>query len=97
LGNVLSVFAADKDANGNILPAGSVYVSGTVISGVCGSGLSFFDKPFSTRKGWSPMRRHGRRRHRWNMTKNMPEFQQEIQNREQQISPLRLMFPVLEW
>jgi ice-binding like protein len=97
LGNVLSVFATDKDANGNILPAGSVYVSGTVISGVCGSGLSFFDKPFSTRKGFSPKRRRARRHHRWNMTKNMPEFQQEIQNREQQISPLRLMFPVLEW
>jgi hypothetical protein len=47
LGNVLSVVAWDHDANGNVLPAGSLYVTGTSMSGVCGSNTSFWDAPFS--------------------------------------------------
>lgn len=47
LGNVLSVVAWDHDANGNVLPAGSLYVTGTSMSGVCGSDTSFWDAPFS--------------------------------------------------
>jgi hypothetical protein len=98
LGNVLSVFATDKDANGNALPAGSLYVSGTVISGVCGSGTAFYDKPFSRKILEPTLRPRHRRRghHHWYITKYMSEFQEEIQNREQ-LPPSRFMFPVLEW
>jgi len=99
LGNVLAVFATDRDANDNALPAGSLYVSGTVISGVCGSGTAFFDKPFAQKiLELRPRPRHRRRRHhrRWYMTKYMREFEGKIENREQ-LPPSRFMFPVLEW
>ncbi len=97
LGDVLVVLATDKDANGNALPAGSLYVSGTVVSGVCGSGTAFYDKPFSTGKRLNTRWRHRRRHRHWYMTKHMPEFQQETQTSEQQKSTLDLMFPVLKW
>jgi hypothetical protein len=98
LGNVLSVFATDQEYfEGAVLPAGSLYVNGTVISGVCGTGVAFYDKPFSMKKarrlGW----RHGRRRHRSYQRKYMPEFKQETRNSEQQKSTLDLIFPVLKW
>ncbi|HXN19908.1 MAG TPA: ice-binding family protein [Candidatus Binatus sp.] len=96
LGNVLAVFATDKDANGNALPPGSLDVSGTVISGVCGSGTVFYDKPFSIGKGPITVWRHRRLHHHWYITKYMHEFQEEIQNREQ-VPPARCMFPVLGW
>src|ERR1700734_931639 len=100
LGNVLAVFATDRDANDNALPAGSLYVSGTVISGVCGSGAAFFDKPFASKIPEStphPRRpRHPRPRHRWYMTKYMREFDEKTENREQ-LPPFRFMFPVLRW
>jgi hypothetical protein len=105
LGNVLAVFATDKDANGNALPPGSLYVSGTVISGVCGNGTTFYDKPFSrktrelrARPLPPPLPRYWRRRHHhhWYITKYMHAFQEEIQNREQ-LPASRFMFPVLEW
>jgi hypothetical protein len=100
LGNVLAVLATDRDANDNPLPAGSLYVSGTVISGVCGSGAAFFDKPFASKIPEStphPRRpRHPRPRHRWYMTKYMHEFDEKTENREQ-LPPFRFMFPVLRW
>jgi hypothetical protein len=101
LGNVLAVFATDRDANDNALPPGSLYVSGTVISGVCGNGTAFYDKPFARkilepRPRPRPRHRRLRHHHRWYMTKYMREFQEEIQNREQ-LPPSRFMFPVLEW
>ena len=99
LGNVLAVFATDRDANDSPLPPGSLYVSGTVISGVCGNGTAFYDKPFG-RKILEPrprpryrLRRH---HHRWYMTKYMREFEGKIEDREQ-LPPSRFMFPVLEW
>lgn len=96
LGNVFAVLATDKDANDNALPAGSLYVSGTVISGVCGSGTAFYDKPFS-RKILEPRPRHWRRRHHhWYIAKYMHEFKEEIQNSEQ-LPPSRFMFPIPEW
>jgi hypothetical protein len=99
LGNVLAVFATDRDANDNALPPGSLYVSGTVISGVCGNGTAFYDKPFARKilePRPRPRRWRRRHHHRWYMTKYMREFQEEIQNREQ-LPASRFMFPVLEW
>ena len=94
LGNVLLVIATDKDANDNPLPAGSMYVSGTVISGVCGSGATFFDRPFSTKILKSTPR--PRDHHRWYMSKYMREFDGKTENHEQ-LPPSRFVFPVLEW
>jgi hypothetical protein len=97
LGNVFAVLATDKDANDNPLPAGSMYVSGTVISGVRGSGASFFDRPFSTKILKStPRPLPPRPRHRWYMTKYMHEFDGKTENREQLPSPW-FMFSVLKW
>jgi hypothetical protein len=95
LGNVLAVFATDQDANGNVLPSGSLYVSGTVISGTCGAGTSFYDKPFSTKNTrWE--RRPGRHRHHWHLTKRMRDFDERIENCQQPLS-LQIVLPILEW
>ena len=97
LGNVLAVFATDRDANGDALPPASLYVSGTVISGVCGSGSAFYDKPF-TKKIVDVRRRHRLRRHhhRWYITKYMSEFDGRLENREELLSSW-FMSSVLEW
>jgi hypothetical protein len=49
-GDVLSIIIDDHDANGNVLPAGSLYITGMSIAGVCGSGYSFYDRPFSKKR-----------------------------------------------
>jgi hypothetical protein len=98
LGNVLVVIATDQDANGNVLPSGSLYVTGTVISGTCGAGTSFYDRPFSRKilePTPRPPHRRGGHHHRY-VPKYMHEFQEEIKNREQP-PPSRFMFSDLEW
>jgi hypothetical protein len=92
-GNVLAIIAGDQDANGNVLPAGNLYVTGYGVSGVC-AGTYFYDRPFAT-KGVkaTPIRRtppHHRLNDRFER-----EFDEKNPNREQ-VAP-RLTIPILKW
>jgi hypothetical protein len=95
MGDVLAVIIDDHDANGNVLPAGSLYITGTSIAGVCGSGYSFYDRPFSKRGLTAhpiPIirRPHHRLRNRFER-----DLRERIDDREQ--LPSRLMIPSLWW
>jgi hypothetical protein len=80
VGNLEWVVMTDQDANGNVLPVGSLYATGFSAAGVC-DGTLIYDKPFA-QKGVRAKPRPGKNHHRRQLTKQMREFEQRIENRE---------------
>ena len=70
----------DQDADGNVLPVGSLYATGFAAAGVC-DGTLIYDKPFA-QKGVRGTARPGNNHHRPHLTKQMREFEERIENRE---------------
>ena len=92
-GNVLAIIAGDQDANGNVLPAGNLYVTGYGVSGVC-AGTYFYDRPFAKKGAKATPIRRTPPHHRLN-DRFEREFDEKSQNREQ--VPPRLTIPILKW
>jgi Ice-binding-like len=80
VGNLEWVIMTDQDANGNVLPMGSLYATGFSPAGVC-SGTLIYDKPFA-QKGVKAQPRPGKNHHRRHLTKQIREFEERVENRQ---------------
>jgi hypothetical protein len=80
VGNLEWVIMTDQDANGNVLPVGSLYATGFSPAGVC-SGTLIYDKPFA-QKGVKAQPRPRKNHHPRHLTKQMREFEERIENRK---------------
>jgi hypothetical protein len=78
VGNLEWVVMSDQDANGDELPAGTLYATGFSAAGVC-DGTLIYDKPFA-QKGVRAKPRPGKHHRRRYRTEQMREFEERVEN-----------------
>ncbi|HEY4949777.1 MAG TPA: ice-binding family protein [Candidatus Acidoferrales bacterium] len=78
VGDLEWVIMSDQDANGNVLPVGTLYATGFSAAGVC-DGTLIYDKPFA-QKGVRAKPRPGNHHHRRYLTEQMREFEERVEN-----------------
>jgi len=78
VGNLEWVVMSDQDANGDELPAGTLYATGFSAAGVC-DGTLIYDKPFA-QKGVRAKPRPGKHHRRRYLTEQMREFEERVEN-----------------